>query len=302
LVESSSHFSPLIEHDFFGKPLHTFPDHALVQERKERAMNAPMQATEDLIYAVEDGVAHLTFNRPQARNALTFAMYERMAAICETVNADRSIKAMILTGAGDKAFASGTDISQFRAFKTSQDALDYEARIDRVLGALEAVRVPTIAAIAGACTGGGAGIAACCDIRIGTATTRMGFPIARTLGNCLSMSNISRLVSLVGPARTKDLIFTARLIEAPEALALGLLNEVVPDVETLQRRAGETAKLVAGHAPITLEVTKEAVRRIRRTLTREEGEDLILRAYMSEDFREGMDAFLNKRTPSWKGK
>jgi len=245
-------------------------------------MNAPVNATEDLLYVVEDGIARLTFNRPQARNALTFAMYEQMAAICQSINSDRSIKAMILTGAGDKAFASGTDISQFRAFKSAQDALDYEARIDRVLGALEQVRVPTIAAIAGACTG--------------------GFPIARTLGNCLSMSNISRLTSLIGPARTKDLIFTARLIEAPEALALGLLNEVVPDVATLQRRADETARLVAGNAPITLEVTKEAVRRIRRTLSRDEGEDLILRAYMSEDFREGMDAFLNKRTPNWKGK
>src|ERR1044071_1470650 len=257
-------------------------------------MNAPVAANEDLLYSVEDGIARLTFNRPQARNALTFAMYERMAAICEDVNKDRSIKVMILTGTGDKAFASGTDISQFRAFKTAEDALEYEERIDRVLGTLEKVRVPTIAAIAGACTGGGAGIAACCDIRIGAESTRIGFPIARTLGNRLSMSNISRLVSLVGPARTKDLIFKARLVEAQEALALGLLNEIVPDVET--------AKLVAGHAPITLEVTKEAVRRIRRTLSRDEGEDLILRAYMSEDFREGMDAFLNKRTPNWKGK
>src|SRR6202046_1942542 len=265
-------------------------------------MNAPVQANEDLLYSVEDGIARITFNRPQARNALTFAMYERMAAICEAVNADPSIKPMILTGSGDKAFASGTDISQFRAFKTAQDALDYEARIDRVLGALGGCRVPTIAAIAGACTGGGAGIAACCDIRIGTAATRIGFPIARTLGNCLSMSNISRVVSLIGPARTKDLIFKARLIEAPEALAVVLLNELVPDAETVQRRADETAKLVAGHAPITLEVTKEAVRRIRRTLTREEGEDLLIRAYMSEDFREGMEAFLNKRTPQWKGK
>jgi len=162
--------------------------------------------------------------------------------------------------------------------------------------------VPVIAAIAGACTGAGAAIAAACDLRIASPSARYGFPIARTLGNCLSMSNISRLVSLVGPARTKDLIFKARLVEAPEALALGLLNEIVPDVETLRRRATETAQLVAGHAPITLEVTKEAVRRIRRTLSREEGEDLILRAYMSEDFREGMDAFLNKRTPEWKGK
>src|SRR6201985_3764550 len=255
-------------------------------------MNAPVPSTEDLLYSVEDGIARITFNRPQARNALTFAMYEQMAAICEAANTDRSIKAMILTGTGDKAFASGTDISQFRAFKSAQDALEYEARIDRVLGALETCRVTTIAAIAGACTGGGAGIAACCDIRIGTAATRIGFPIARTLGNCLSMSNISRLVALIGPARTKDLIFTARLIEAPEALSLGLLNEVVADTDMLERRATETAQLIAGHAPLTLETTKEAVRRLRPNLSREEGQDLILRAYMSEDFREGMDAFL----------
>jgi enoyl-CoA hydratase/carnithine racemase len=273
-----------------------------IQKTEEGAMNAPTTANEDLLYSVTDGIARITFNRPQARNAMTFAMYDRMAEICQEINADRSIKALILTGAGDKAFASGTDISLFRGFKTAQDALDYEARIDRVLGTLEQCRVPVIAAIAGACTGGGAGIAACCDLRIGTETTRIGFPIARTLGNCLSMSNISRVVALVGPARTKDLIFKARLVEAPEALALGLLNEVVPDVETLQRRADETAKLVARNAPLTLEATKEAVRRIRRTLSREEGEDLILKAYMSEDFREGMDAFLSKRAPNWKGK
>src|SRR5271167_2049225 len=170
-------------------------------------MSAPLQPPQDLLYSVNDGIAHRTFNRPQARNALTFAMYEQRASICQSINGDPSIKAMILTGAGEKAFASGTDISQFRAFKTAQDSLDYEARIDRVLGTLEQCRVPTIAAIAGACTGGGAGIAACCDIRIGTESTRIGFPIARTLANCLSMSNISRVVSLIGPARTKDLIF-----------------------------------------------------------------------------------------------
>ncbi len=265
-------------------------------------MAAPASATEDLIYNVDHGIAHLTFNRPQARNALTFAMYEQVAAICGSVNADRSIKALILTGAGDKAFAAGTDIAQFRAFKSPRDALDYEARIDRVLGALEQVRVPTIAAIAGACTGGGAAIAICCDMRIGTNAARIGFPIARTLGNCLSVSNIGRLMALIGPARTKDLVFTARLVEAPEALALGLLNEVVPDVATLQHRARETAELVAGHAPITLEVTKEAVRRIRSTPTSDADEDLILRAYMSEDFREGLDAFLAKRKPKWKGR
>ncbi len=256
----------------------------------------------ELLYSVDDGIARLTFNRPDARNALTFAMYERMAEICQAAGDDRSIKVMILTGAGDKAFASGTDISQFRAFKTAQDALDYEARIDRVLGTLEACRVPTIAAISGACTGGGAGIAACCDLRIGTASTRIGFPIARTLGNCLSMSNLARLDALVGPARAKEIIFTARLVEANEAASLGLLNEVVPDTEALKRRADELARLVASHAPITLETTKEALRRMRRQLSRDEGQDLILRAYMSEDFREGMDAFLTKRKPVFKGR
>src|SRR5882762_2118263 len=128
--------------------------------------------TDELLYEVKDEVGYITFNRPQARNALTFAMYERLAQICEEVGADGSVKALVLTGAGEKAFAAGTDISQFRAFKTQQDALDYEARIDRVLGTLESCRVPVIAAIAGACTGGGAGIAACCDIRIGTESTR----------------------------------------------------------------------------------------------------------------------------------
>ena len=258
-------------------------------------------AGEDLLYEVRDGIARITFNRPQARNALTFAMYERMAEICREANDDSSIKVMILTGAGDKAFASGTDISQFRAFKTPQDALDYEGRIDRVLGTLEQCRVPTIAAIAGACAGGGAGIAACCDLRIGTKTAKFGFPIARTLGNCLSMSNISRLTALVGPARVKDIIFTARMVGAEEAKALGLLTEVVEDVDALRARADEVARTIAGHAPLTLRATKEAVRRLTKRLSREEGEDLILMCYMSRDFREGMEAFLNKRPPEWRG-
>src|SRR6201995_6067644 len=117
-------------------------------------MNAPVSTSEDLLYSVEDGIARLTFNRPQARNELTFAMYEQMASICEAINTDRSIKALIMTGTGDKAFASGTDISQFRACKTAQDSLAYEARIDRVLSTLEKSRGPVSAAIESACTGG----------------------------------------------------------------------------------------------------------------------------------------------------
>src|ERR1700751_3009649 len=214
--------------------------------------------SQDILYELRDGIGRITFNRPQARNAFTFQMYERLAEICEGANGDSTLKALILTGAGDKAFAAGTDINQFRAFATPQDAIDYEARNDRVLGVLEQCRVPTIAAITGACTGGGAGIAACCDLRIGTKTTRIGFPIARTLGNCLSMSSISRLAALIGPARVKDLIFTARLIGAEEAASIRLLNEVVEDVPVLERRVDELAKLIAGNAPLTLHATKQA--------------------------------------------
>jgi enoyl-CoA hydratase len=264
-------------------------------------MDQQTTVNDDLLFDLRDGIGKVTFNRPQARNAFTFAMYERLAQICQQANKDRSIKVLVLQGAGDKAFASGTDINQFRTFTTPQHALDYESRIDRVLGQLEQCRVPTIAAINGACTGGGAGIAACCDLRIGTKSVKMGFPIARTLGNCLSMSNLSRLTALVGPARVKDLIFTARLIGAEEAAAVGLLNEVVEDLPALQKRADELAATVAGNAPLTLNATKQALARLMRRLSREEGEDLILMCYMSRDFREGLDAFLNKRPPHWTG-
>jgi enoyl-CoA hydratase len=228
-------------------------------------MNEPSTTSTDILFDLHDGIGRVTFNRPQARNAFTFAMYERLQEICEQANKDRSIKVLVFQGAGDKAFASGTDINQFRAFTTPQHALNYEGRIDRVLGQLEQC------------------------------------PIARTLGNCLSMSNISRLTALVGPARVKDLIFTARLVGAEEAAGVGLLHEVVEDLPALQKRSEELAVLIAGNAPLTLSATKQALARLQRRLSREEGEDLILMCYMSKDFREGLDAFLNKRLPKWAG-
>ena len=261
-----------------------------------------MSGEGDLLYEARDGTGRVTFNRPQARNALTFAMYERLKEICDAANADESLRALVITGAGGKAFAAGTDINQFRDFATPQDALEYEARIDRILTALEQCRVPTIAAIAGACTGGGAAIAACCDLRVATRDARFGFPIARTLGNCLSMASLARLAGLIGPARVKDLIFTARLLDAGEALQSGLLTEVVEDLPALELRAEELARLIAGHAPLTLRATKEGLRRLQQRLTREEGEDLILSCYMSRDFREGLDAFLQKRKPVFNGR
>ena len=263
-------------------------------------MNAMTQENPDLLYEIRGQIGTVTFNRPAARNALTFAMYEGLAAICAEAP-QAGLKALVLTGAGDKAFAAGTDINQFRAFKTPDDALAYERRIDAVLTALEACPVPTIAAISGACTGGGGAIACVCDLRIASADMRFGFPIARTLGNCLSLENYARLAGLIGAARVKEMIFTARLIEAEEAASIGLVSEILPDRAALLDRAAALAETVARHAPLTLRVTKEALDRIGR-LSRIDAHDLVLTCYMSEDFREGMDAFLTKRTPAWQGK
>jgi enoyl-CoA hydratase len=252
--------------------------------------------TDELLYDQRDGIGYVTFNRPLARNALTFPMYERLAEIAANPN---GVRVLIVTGSGDKAFAAGTDINQFRDFSGADDALAYEARIDRVLGTVERCPVPTIAAIAGACTGGGAAIAASCDLRIASANARFGFPIARTLGNCLSMSNLARLSALIGTARVIEMIFTARLFSAAEAQSAGLVTEVLPDQQTLEARATELAVLLAGHAPLTMRATKEALRRLRDSLPPDE--DLIRLCYTSQDFKEGMDAFLTKRSPVWCG-
>jgi enoyl-CoA hydratase/carnithine racemase len=257
--------------------------------------------SDDLLAEIQDGIMVITINRPEVRNAFTFAMYERLAELCHQAEAEKGVRAVLLTGAGEKAFAAGTDISQFRAFSSPQDAIDYEERVSRVAGILEACGKPTIAAIAGACTGGGAGLAAACDLRIAAPNARFGFPIARTLGNCLSMANYSRLATLIGAARTAEIIFTARLVEAPEAKSIGLVHEVVADVASLMPRALEVARTVAANAPLTIRATKEALRRLRPQFGAEEGRDLTLMCYMSDDFREGMEAFLNKRPPVWTG-
>lgn len=261
--------------------------------------------TEELLYerrGERGEIGWVTFNRPQARNALTFAMYDRVRAIAEAAGPDHSLRALVFTGAGGRAFAAGTDISQFRSFATPDDALAYEARMEAVLGALERVRVPTVAAIQGACTGGGAGIACACDVRVGSPSARIGFPIARTLGNTLSMGNFARLVALIGVARTKDLVFTARLLDAGEAHAIGLLSEVTTDEDGLPSRAYELACTLASQAPLTLQTAKEALWRVKeRLLPPDGGSDLVVQAYMSADFKEGVAAFLEKRRPKWRG-
>jgi enoyl-CoA hydratase/carnithine racemase len=240
-------------------------------------------------------------DRPAARNAMTFVMYDRIAAVCREANADAAVKAVVLSGSGD-AFVAGTDIAQFVDFKQASQALEYERRMDAWLGAIEDVRVPTIAALRGPVVGGGLAIAAACDLRVATPSARFGVPVARTLGNCFSAANLVRLAALVGLGRVKELVLTARLIDAQEARGIGLVTEVVADEEGLDARVAELVDQVAGFAPLTLHATKEMVRRIRARMLPDEASDLVALCYTSADFREGVSAFIERRKPAWTGR
>ncbi|MFT5894657.1 MAG: enoyl-CoA hydratase [bacterium] len=256
--------------------------------------------TSELTFVNDNDVGLITLNRPHKRNALTLSMYDQLAEICQDIIDGRvALRAMIITGAGDKAFAAGTDISSFEGLISADDALKYEQMMDRVLGLFESVPVPTVAAIRGACTGGGAAIALCCDLRIADDNLQFGFPIARTLGNCLSTRNLARIVESLGASLTRDILLTARLIRIDEALDVRLVSEFH---EEPLKRALELAETFKQHAPLTMAASKEGLRRIRQQWAAVADDDLIVECYTSEDFREGQKAFLEKRTPLWKGR
>ena len=257
--------------------------------------------TEEIRTERRAGALWIVVDRPAARNAMTFAMYDRIAAICRDANADGSVKAVVISGAGD-AFVAGTDIAQFVDFKEAAQALEYERRMDAWLGAIEDVSVPTIAALRGPVVGGGLAIAAACDLRVAAPSARFGVPVARTLGNCFSAANLVRLGALVGLGRVKELVFTARLIDAEEARAIGLATEVVESEDALESRVGELAEQLGSYAPLTLHATKEMTRRIRARMMPDEAADLVALCYTSADFREGVRAFIERRKPMWSGR
>ena len=247
------------------------------------------------------GIAWVVFDRPEARNALTFAMWERLREVAGELDADATVRVVVFTGAGAQAFVSGTDIGEFRAFAGADDGVAYEARVEAVIAALEAIRVPAIAAIAGACTGGGVSIAAACDLRIGAPSARVGVPIARTLGNCISLRNIARVAEIVGLDAVKALLLTGRLLDAQQARQAGFLNEVVDEGDRLHARAQALAEELAALAPLTLRASKEMCRRLRAATPQPDDGDMIRLCYGSADFREGLTAFLDKRRPRWSG-
>src|SRR5437870_813320 len=247
-----------------------------------------------------DRVAVVTVNRPQARNAMTFEMYDALHALCDRLDADAAVRVVILRGAGDKAFVSGTDIRQFQAFKTKEDALGYEARISRVLTRIAGLTKPSIAMIQGDAVGGGLFMSLACDLRLAAEHARFGAPIARTLGNFAAPVSLALMIATVGPVRAREMILTARLIAASEAKTLGLVDEVHP-LATLEGRARELAARIAEHAPLTMAAVKEATRRYIAGIAPKDLEDLILSCYLSQDFQEGVSAFLEKRKANWKG-
>jgi enoyl-CoA hydratase/carnithine racemase len=265
-------------------------------------VDTPAQISKEEVLVSRDGaIVTLTFNRPEARNAMTWGMYEKLYQTCEEVDADESIRVLVLKGAGGKAFVAGTDISQFTQFKGAEDGLKYERDGDKRSGRIGRVKKPVIAQIEGVCVGGGFGIAAGADIRIATPEARFGLPMARTLGNCLSMNNYAAFMDLIGASRLKEMLFTARLLSAEEALAAGFVHQIFAAGE-IEAKVKEIADKVAAHAPITLAVTKEAIRRIQAARTVPNGDDLVARTYGSADFREGVKAFVEKRPPRWTGK
>jgi len=251
----------------------------------------------NLAWDINGSVGVVTFNRPDARNALTWDMYDALVAACDTAEAAGDVRVLIIRGAGG-AFAAGTDIAQFREFANGDAGIAYERRLDAVIDRIEQVGLPTIAEVDGAAVGGGCAIALACDLRICSERARFGVPVSRTLGNCLSMANTARMVDLLGIAVTRDLLLTGRLIDAGEAYTRGLANVVLP-VDELETETIKLAAELSTRAPSTIKATKEMLRRLRdhRRPPAGAADDILRECYGSSDFKEGVAAFLDGRKP-----
>jgi enoyl-CoA hydratase/carnithine racemase len=252
--------------------------------------------TEELQITRRAGVVDVVFNRPERRNAFTAAMYAGLRELCDELARDTSVRALVLRGAGGKAFAAGNEISDF----LSQDAVTYEESIRGMLTALFELPQVTIAAVDGVCVGGGLAVATHCDLRICTPGSRFGYPIARTLGNALSASVLYRCASVFGEPLTKEMLLTSRLVTADRAYAAGAVMSVVDDLDA------EVADVVGGllqASGVTLRATKEQMVERAAVLEAETAADAarISEVYNGPDFAEGVRAFLAKEKPAFGG-
>lgn len=260
---------------------------------------------QDVIRYRKNNVEWFLFNRPQVRNAETEWMDEELVRTCEDVNRDPTVKALVFAGAPSEppCFTSGADFNRLGAIESFDDIQKLEASGERLTTAIESVRVPTIAAMAGPSIGGGVLIATSCDLRLASPSLRFGFPLAKTSGSCLSMRNFARLITLVGHNRAKEMIMSARFLSAEELFIAGGLSEVVRDEGELLSRAQEVAETFASLSPLTIWATKETARRISDfNIPANADADLLSACYLSDDFQRAVSAFKLKEKFEWSGR
>jgi enoyl-CoA hydratase len=254
-----------------------------------------------ILSATSGPIGTLTFNQPERHNAMSLDMWRAATDVLERFEQDATVRVIVLTGAGGKAFVSGADISKFESERDTLEAVaEYNAAVDRFGQALGECSKPTIAMIRGYCLGGGVGIAVSCDMRIANDAARFAVPAAK-LGLGYGYSNVRRIMDLVGPQFVTEMLLTARQFGATDAARTGLVNHVVPDAE-IESYVRELAETIAGNAPLTI----RAVKRIVRELHSEEPDvaacdALVRRCFESADYREGRKAFLEKRKPVFRG-
>lgn len=260
--------------------------------------------TDRMLARVEDGIGWMTFNNPARRNAISLAMWEAMGEILESFQQDDNVRVVVMLGAGDKAFVSGADISEFDEKRSSAEQKESYGKVAANANRwLAAIDKPLLAMIQGFCIGGGLATALGADIRFATPDSTFGIPAAR-LGLGYEYGGLERLCDLVGPSRAKDIMFSARFMDAEEALQMGLINRIC-EADRLEQAVREYAALVAANAPLTVKAAKAAINESvkdpgRRDLDRVS--KMINACFDSEDYREGRRAFAEKRKPEFKGR
>jgi enoyl-CoA hydratase/carnithine racemase len=251
----------------------------------------------------DGGIGTLTFNNPERRNAVSPEMQQAAAEVLEDFAADKAVRVIVLTGAGDKAFVSGADISKFESGRATPEQREAWDKVSaRFRERLRGVGKPTIAKIRGYCVGGGLGIALNCDLRISADDGQFGIPAAK-LGIGYGAEAVGQLVNLVGPSAAKDILYTGRRMNAQEALRLGIVNHVVAPAE-LDEFVASFAKTIAGNAPLSLIAAKRVVDELMKDAERRDKalcDRVVADCFASQDFVEGRRAFMEKRKPVFTG-